>query len=76
MYLAVVVHESNRHLIDAEQRLAAIEDLLEHRLSIGHRAADRPQHLGEGREQRDLLDGKRFRRLAQQGDRANALPVT
>jgi hypothetical protein len=44
--LTIVANEHDPHLIDLKQRAAAIENLLEHRLSIGHRAADHAQQFG------------------------------
>ena len=67
----------------AEQMLAAVEDLLEHRLRVGHRVADDLQHLGRGGlllqrflrlvEQPRVLD--RDHRLVGEGLRQRDLPV-
>ena len=37
-------HGADAELLDREQVLAALQDLVEHRRRIGHRAADHPSH--------------------------------
>ncbi len=44
----VVTHQADAEAHAAEQPLTAVEDLLEHRLGVRHRAADHLQHLGSG----------------------------
>ena len=41
-------HHDDAQVLGAEQPLAAVEDLVEHRRGVGHRAADHLQHLGRG----------------------------
>ena len=45
----VVAHQEDALFVAREQALAAFQDLLEHRLAVGDRAADHAQHLGRRR---------------------------
>ena len=46
--LAIVAGEHDADLVAGEQPFAAAQDLVEHRLRVGDRAADDLQHLGGG----------------------------
>ena len=48
MKLVLLIHEQHIELIATEQALAAVEDLVEHRPRVGHRAADDAQDVGRG----------------------------
>ena len=61
----VIVDQQYIKLVAAEQVLAAVEDLVEHRLGIGHRGADHAENLGGG----FLL----LQRLARLGDEPRVL---
>ena len=53
----VVVDDEDAQLVGGEQLLAAVEDLLEHRRRVRHRAADHAQHLGRGAQLVERLLG-------------------
>jgi len=57
----MVIDQQHVELVAAEQALAAFEDLLEHRLGVGHRTADHAQDVGSG-----LLLFQRLLRLVEQ----------
>ena len=61
----VLVDGQHCQVAACDQALAAVEDLLEHRLGIGHRAADDLQHLGGG--------GLLFERLLRLVEQAHVL---
>ena len=46
---AVVVQHQQAQVAAGDHALAAVENLVEHRSGVGHRAADDLQHLGAGR---------------------------
>ena len=83
MHLAIVGGEEDAELLGGEQVLAAVEDLVEYRRRIGHRAADHLQHLGGGglllqrflglADQSHVLDGDD--RLAREGLQQVDLPL-
>ena len=46
VYRAVIADEADAHVPAREEPLAALQDLLEHRLRVRHRARDHLEHLG------------------------------
>ena len=48
MQQSVVAEQEHADLFAGEELAATLRDLVEHRLRVGHRAADHPQHLGAG----------------------------